>query len=252
MNTVLDNPGIQAEEYDRQWAELDDFIRFNPGARHRRRLIWTLLKRLPFSTVLDVGCGPGETLLYLAQRRPEVRQYRGVDFAPQVIARNRERYPAMRFDVLNIEQEALAGETFDLVVCSEVIEHLNERKEGFANLARMVRPGGHLMVTCPTGKVYVTERYFGHVSHPTRREVLALAAANGLTLKRLRQWGWPAYTAVKIATNINSEWSIHNFGSGSYGALKLLINEAIYLGSFLSFPSSPLGCQIVALFHKGG
>jgi len=36
MNRQTIQP-IGAKEYDRLWGELDDFIRLNPGARHRRR-----------------------------------------------------------------------------------------------------------------------------------------------------------------------------------------------------------------------
>lgn len=50
------NP-FSAAEYDKLWSSCDDFIKYNPGARHRRRHILSLLKTIQFQTVLDVGCG---------------------------------------------------------------------------------------------------------------------------------------------------------------------------------------------------
>src|SRR5579883_666704 len=99
---------LYAEEYDRQWQyELADFIRYNPGARHRRRLIYSLLKNLKFEDVLDVGCGPAELLLFLAEKFPAVKRFTGIDFAPDVIDRNRQKFPQFEFWVQDIQTTSL-------------------------------------------------------------------------------------------------------------------------------------------------
>ena len=53
--------------YQGFWEETPDFIRYNPGARHRRRMILRLLGAERFDSLLDVGCGNGELLALVGQ-----------------------------------------------------------------------------------------------------------------------------------------------------------------------------------------
>ncbi len=239
----------RAKIYDRQWKDLGDFIRYNPGACHRRRLIHGFLRGMKFQSMLDVGCGPGEMLLGLARKLPTTTTLVGADFASEVVAKNRRSMPGLRFETLDIEQECLP-EQFDLVLCSEVLEHLHDRKQAFENLACMVKPRGHLLVTCPTGHVYATERHFGHTSHPSTDEIQSLSAANGLHVDRLINWGWPTYDLLKIGVNLNPEFAIRKFGGGQYSVFSKILNRLLYLATFLSLPNCRYGCQLACLMSK--
>src|SRR5690606_25721837 len=140
--------------YVRIWAQMSDFIRYNPGARHRRRHVFELLAKCRFQSVLDVGCGNAE-LLRLVDARWPGRQLSGADLSPAVVEANQRALPTMRFFAANIESDALPT-GFDMVVCSEVIEHLDDPAAAIKRLAAAVAPGGHLVITCPTGKVWPT------------------------------------------------------------------------------------------------
>src|SRR6185295_5907898 len=128
------------------------------------------------------------------------------------------------------------------VVCSDVLEHLVDRRSATRNLASMVAPGGHLLVTCPTGRVYQTERHFGHVSHPSVAEMEGHAAAAGLRPVRVENWGWPLYRAMKWATNVDSAWAMKNFASGRYSRSAKLVSDVLYWVNWLNLPTSGAGC----------
>src|SRR5688500_5547075 len=127
--------------YDRIWAQMSDFIRYNPGARHRRRHVFTLLERCRFESLLDVGCGNGE-LLRLVDARWPGRRLAGVDLSAAVVEANQRALPRMKFFAKNIEQEALPG-GFEAVVCCEVLEHLDDPQAAMRRLADAACPGGH-------------------------------------------------------------------------------------------------------------
>ena len=57
---------LTPSQYDQMWSQLGDFIRYNPGARHRRRLVWNVLNELQFETFADIGCGRGEFIRMLS------------------------------------------------------------------------------------------------------------------------------------------------------------------------------------------
>ena len=169
------------------WEDTPDFIRYNPGARHRRRMILDLLRGLRFDSLLDVGCGNGELIALVAAQSPGIR-LTGADLSPDQIERNQRRLPGVEFFALDVQSAALPR-TFDMVTCSEVIEHLDDAAAALRNLARMVAPGGHLLVTCPAGTMYATERHFGHVRHPKVGDLTAWADAAGLEVDTILELG---------------------------------------------------------------
>jgi SAM-dependent methyltransferase len=228
--------------YDEFWQSCPDFSRYNPGVLHRRRAILKRLLSISFESLLDVGCGDGELIVWLRERLPGHIQVTGVDLSGETIVRNRARHPHARFEVLNIEHQHL-DKTFDAVVCTEVIEHLDDRAAAVGNLAAMLSPGGHLILTCPSGKVHATERHFGHVSHPAPDELRRLVSDNGLELVSLENWGFPVYTGLKYLTNLNPEWALRSFGQGRYGTSARLVSKALYFVNFLNLPTASGGCQ---------
>ena len=240
---------VNQEFYDEFWRSCPDFSRYNPGVLHRRREILRLLRSVPHREVLDVGCGDGELIMWLrSMLEPETR-FVGADLSPEVVADTAKRLSFATFHTLDLEQRALP-ETFEAVVCTEVVEHLDDRPRALHNLAAMVSRGGHLVLTCPTGKLHATEKNFGHISHPSARELRAQIQAAGLEVVSMSSWGFPLYTALKYATNVNPEWALKNFANTEYTPAAKLVSKALYYVNYLNVPSSPLGCQLFALARR--
>lgn len=98
--------------------------------------------------VLEVGCGEGHLARRLGRSGREVR---GVDVSPQIIAKARQltgaTQPSIRFEVASIyglTPEASAP----LVVCCEVLEHLQDPDRGLAALAAVATADVILSVPC--------------------------------------------------------------------------------------------------------
>jgi 2-polyprenyl-3-methyl-5-hydroxy-6-metoxy-1,4-benzoquinol methylase len=238
-----------SELYDAFWEACPDFSRYNPGARHRRRWIRRVLQRMRPRTVLDVGCGTGELLAWLRRALPDVDAWSGVDQSAKTVEANAARDPGARYEVLDIERASL-DRCFDAVVCTEVIEHLARPREALGHLFSMIAPRGHLVLTCPTGKVHATERHFGHVAHPRPRELLEWIASAGFADVELWNWGFPTYVASKYVTNMRPDWALGRFASGRYDARAKAVSHAVYLANFANLRSSSLGCQLYVVAKR--
>ena len=101
--------------------------------------------------VLDVGCGNGVISRYLGEKGFVVR---GVDVSPKAIERAKElnTFPNVRFEVVSAEQLVADGKRYHAVVCSEVLEHLNEPGKLLKVLHQILHDDGVLVVTVPNGK----------------------------------------------------------------------------------------------------
>lgn len=114
-------------------------------------------------SLLDVGCGTGELLKTLHDQDCRF-QTAGIDILEQS-----ESFPARaRYFRHNLDQpfdEVFEGETFDIVTCIEVIEHLENPRQLFAGLARLIKPGGTLILTTPNQeslRSIVSLLFYGH------------------------------------------------------------------------------------------
>lgn len=110
--------------------------------------------RLPGGAILDAGCGIG---MYLRAFRDYSPHVFGVDIEPA-----HARAAAAHGGVALAPGERLpfAGGRFDLVLSHEVIEHVQDDRACVAELVRLLRPGGRLVLFCPN-RLYPFETH-GH------------------------------------------------------------------------------------------
>jgi ubiquinone/menaquinone biosynthesis C-methylase UbiE len=98
--------------------------------------------------VLDVGSGTGYLLGLLAGRLPAARELTGVDPAPGMVAAAAERAgdARLRFTAGTAERLPADDGRYDLVVSTTSFDHWTDQGAGLAECARVLAPGGHLVL----------------------------------------------------------------------------------------------------------
>jgi ubiquinone/menaquinone biosynthesis C-methylase UbiE len=98
--------------------------------------------------VLDVGCGTGYLLRLLAERCPQASELAGIDAAPSMIeaAEQAAEDQRLRFTVGVAERLPYPDHAFDLVVSTTSFDHWADQQAGLGECARVLAPGGHLML----------------------------------------------------------------------------------------------------------
>jgi len=125
---------------------------FNIHSRCRYLLYKLRQRRGKGLSVLDVGCGAGMTLRHLATLEPgKISRYVGIDLAAE---RLRERYSNIRNIELDFHNADLDDSwdfgQFDVIWCSEVIEHLIDDSGQIAKIAKALKPEGMALITTPS------------------------------------------------------------------------------------------------------
>lgn len=99
--------------------------------------------------VLDIACGSGAGSFWMVQQAG-ARSVLGVDIDPESVQYAQANYqcPGLRFESGNAEQ-LVADTRFDVVVCYETIEHVDNDLVALRNLFGLLKPGGVLLLSTP-------------------------------------------------------------------------------------------------------
>src|SRR5213078_3935464 len=135
----------------------DTFV-FRGQLRELRLRTATLARIQPGDAVLDVGCGTGTLAMEVARRVGRAGRVAGVDPGTEQIARARRsaarRHVPIEFQIGVIEQLAFPDRTFDVVLSTLMMHHLpaSLKRQGLAEIARVLKPGGRLVIADFTRK----------------------------------------------------------------------------------------------------
>ncbi|HTU95948.1 MAG TPA: class I SAM-dependent methyltransferase [Solirubrobacteraceae bacterium] len=130
--------------------------------------------------VLDLGCGPGDSVDLFRARDPEV-QWVGLDIAGsrEVLSRTRTDARFEQFDGVTIP---FADDSFDLVYCKQVLEHVHRPAALIAEVARVLAPQGSFAGSTSQMEPFHSQSTFGYTPGGLR----SLLNDAGLQLVELR------------------------------------------------------------------
>lgn len=176
-----------------------------------QRLLLELLGRVSGKALLDVGCGDGALAAELARRGAMVT---GVDLDPTMITAARRRAEAEGVQLRLVEGQAESlpfdSAVFDYVVAVTVLCFVREAKRAVAEMARILKPGGRLVIG-ELGRWNLWAAYRrlrGYMGNPTWRattfrtagELRGLLEAAGLNVTETR--GAVHYPPCRVAAEL--------------------------------------------------
>jgi 2-polyprenyl-3-methyl-5-hydroxy-6-metoxy-1,4-benzoquinol methylase len=191
-----------SRDYNDYWSSLQTSHNSHPGNRFRYELIVEELRAASVqpARVLDCGCGDGSLLSVVAARIPCGELF-GTDVADNVPV-HRAGVP-IRFQCQDLGQpvpESMHG-LYDVVLCSEVIEHVPNDEMVLLNLKDLAAPGGIVVLTTQSGNIYKTEQFLGHLRHYRLGDLCTRVEQTGLRVEKSYLAGWPWLNAQKIAAH---------------------------------------------------
>ncbi|MBK9705008.1 MAG: methyltransferase domain-containing protein [Betaproteobacteria bacterium] len=164
--------------------------------------------------VLDAACGEGYGAALLAQRAKSVT---GLDINGPTIAAARAKYamPALRFEAGSVTAMPFVDASFDCVVSFETLEHLAEQQVMLAEMRRVLRPHGVLIISTPNRVEYSDKRDFHNEFHVRELSEDEFRALLGRYFGAQRWYGqrlvfnsalWPLPVATGVPTDTGAGW----------------------------------------------
>jgi len=242
-------------DYAQQYGELQQWHWWFRG---RRRVIEFILRHEIDSAsslnILSLGCGRIVEIKWLVPfAGPNVKVV-GLDRDP-IHARYLPDYA--EFIIGTLESAPLSDASFDVVLALDVLEHLDDDLSGLHEAARIVKPGGLLLITVPAlpslwgGQDVVSE----HRRRYTRRSLSHLFSEAELSNYRLQYFNTLLFPLAAVV-----RWQRRALGHGSRSRSDAednhpgLINDTLAWifgieSYFINYAAAPIGVSLVARYR---
>ncbi len=188
----------------------------------RYRFLQKEVENFPGKLIV-IGCGSKREMTLASSIHSEVW---GIDISELAIEKTRKNFPGYNYKVMDASNMTFEENTFDVVVCSEVIEHLPDQNGFLASVAKIVKPGGTFILTTPNWwsfyglARFVGERITGKPLTADNQPIDAWARPDEL-LEKVQSKGFEVMRTRGL-------WYYPPFGKGKY-RLPALITYPVYL-----------------------
>jgi SAM-dependent methyltransferase len=185
----------------------------NCGSRERHRLTWLFLNR--HSDLFD---GRPKRMLHVAAERSLARRLSRVPGLAYLTADLSSPTAMLQMDIMDIQ---FPEDSFDVILCSHVLEHVDDDRQAMREFARVLKPGGWALLLVPISVEATFEdpsitdpalrkRLFGHPEH-VRQYGMDFAdrlAEAGLVVRVFRPVDVAAPADLDRAAILPSEWPL--------------------------------------------
>lgn len=221
---------IDARPRARRWA--------TPALHGLETRLTAALVRSARGDVLDVGCG---SMPYRELIERSAERYDGLDVEV--------RHPDVRYVASATDMHEVPDDEYDTLLCSEVLEHVGEPEAALAEMARVVRPGGALVLSVPfLARLHEEPHdYYRYTEHGLE----AMLGRNGFTVEQTEITGSVgAFLGHQVATAvIGSTWHVPVLRWLAYGVNAAFVVAPALLVDRLLGPLGrklPLGYVVTA------
>ncbi|HEV7332670.1 MAG TPA: class I SAM-dependent methyltransferase [Flavisolibacter sp.] len=136
---------MSIQQHYNQWSDTYDEVE-NKTRDLEKRAGQTVLARLSFASVLELGCGTGKNTGWLSER---AKQHFAVDLSEGMLEKAREKVMSqhVQFQQADITKpwNFIAADV-DLITCSLILEHIEDLRFVFYEAAKVLKTGGHFYI----------------------------------------------------------------------------------------------------------
>lgn len=213
-------------------------------AKYRIILKW--LPQRENLVVLNAGCGSGEMNIFLSRNR--TWHIVGIDMDDRAISMSRQlkdRYGVKNLDIIQANvQEYDGAESYDIIVCIDVLEHIEDDLQMIKRLSQMLKPEGLLCVSVPAlqGLFGYHDEMLGHYRRYDKHS-LTRKLSQEFQVKKCRYFGF-SLTPVAL---LYSRWLRRPYPVGQQkegSMIKNILEAMLWTETRMRLP---VGTSLIAL-----
>lgn len=155
----------------------------------------SLAKPLKAESILDAGCGEGFTMEKF-YKNGVGKKIEGIEYAKDAIAFGKKLFPDLTFTQGSVYELPHKSNSFDLVICTEVLEHLEKPAKALGEMLRVSKK--YLIISVPNEPFFMLSNFLrgknlarfgndeGHINHWSPLSFKKYLEKNGLKIEKVR------------------------------------------------------------------
>lgn len=235
------------------YAEMAELEKSHWWFRGRRAVVFDVLSRLKKQgTLLDIGLGTGFNARLFQKMGFTVH---GLDPAPEAIHFAKTVAPGISVIQAPFPSDEVQSGIYDVVTMLDVLEHLDDDEAALRDVARVLKPGGTLLLTVPAFRFMWTkhDERAHHKRRYTRKDLVRVIRAAGLKPSFVSYYNFflfPPIAVVRLIGKLRGEKEESDFDKSP-----ALLNSlfAFIFGAeryLLRFTRLPFGVSLIAIVRK--
>jgi SAM-dependent methyltransferase len=198
------------DNWEMHWLRLQEGSSLNAVVKYRQAFILRCIQRLEYAPncIMDIGSGTGDLIAYLISHNIGKERI-GVELSAEGVESAQRKAP----NALFLQEDMYAPSSFlrdyedraDLLICSEVIEHLDDPLAFLINLKRYMAPSGKILITVPGGPLYQFARMIGHRQHFTQETITSLLKQAEFSVEKVYLAGFPFVNLYRLLCSLRGE-----------------------------------------------
>ena len=199
------------------------------------KTVLEIIRSLEWRSLLDLGCGDGKMIYELAPEKVG-RRLLGFDLSEKAILF------AKAFNYGNGAEFSISSgtditETFDVISVIETLEHISDEEtpQVITTIKRLLRHGGHLVVSVPAATIPVHTKHYRHYTINLLKKTLSDFECTRV-IYRIKA-GWPYHFLVRLSAKLPT--------------IRLVRQLVLFLAERFLFPANEAtGRHIISVWQK--
>ncbi|MDO1446018.1 class I SAM-dependent methyltransferase [Rhodocytophaga aerolata] len=245
--------------YEKQYHQLEED---NWWFVARRDIVYHLFRELKLGkdkTILEIGCSGGPLMKELIANG--YSQVYGMDISEKGISLAKSRGLNNVF-VMDGTNPDFAPQSFDVIIASDVLEHIKDTKTALKNWYTLLKPGGQVIVFVPAFNFLWSQHDVinHHFQRYTEKKLIDDLKAAGFVIRRSSYWNIalfvPTYLFRLFQKIFGSVDGKTTEGKGQLVKMPHLLNQLLvqYIkleNKYLTYYKSPFGVSVFAIAYRG-
>ena len=248
------------DDWETNWENLHRATNYEPARRWRREVIIELLELRGNERILDLGAGKGDLIRDL-KRASDDFSFGATEFSSSGLNMIRSENSDLISAKVNLEKSLdlsqkrylSEGGNWDVVVCSEVLEHLDNTAQALQIIRELSNSETRIVITVPAGPIAAVDKAFGHRRHYSKCDLTKLLESEGFSVTRFECLGFPFFNLYRLGLVIGGKRVLDSIEKFSVAEPDRFSRLLLYVFSFLfrfNRKKGNLGWQLVAICFK--